>query len=131
MTTSSLSKSERTALWVDRLNRFSQSDHGVASFCASEGFSVPSFYQWKRRLRPSVDIAPTVTKRPKPAVSAEANNRPSFAEVETMRTIGIRVSLPGNVTLELGGRLDAVATVVREVLLTSKQLDSVAPTSEA
>jgi hypothetical protein len=131
MTTSSLSKSERTALWLDRLNRFSQTHQTVASFCALEGISAPSFYQWKRRLGPSVDIAPIVTKRSKPAASVEANSRASFAEVEIMPASGIRVSLPGNVTLELGGRLDAVATVVREVLLTSRQLDSAAPTSEA
>ena len=94
MTTSSLSKSERTARWLDRLNRFSQSDQTVANFCTSEDISVPSFYQWKRRLRPSVDIARPASKRPKPATSAEANNRPSFAEVEIRPASEIRVSLP-------------------------------------
>lgn len=138
MMTSSLSKSERTALWLDRLNRFSQSDQTVASFCASEGISVPSFYQWKRRLRPRVDVARPATKRSKPAAaaahssntSAEANHRSSFAEVEISHASEIRVSLPGNVMLELGGRLDAVATVVREVLITARRLDSLAPISK-
>ncbi len=130
MPISSLSKSERTTLWLDRLNRFSQSDHGVANFCSLEGISAPSFYQWKRRFQPRVDIAPVVANRAKPIPSA-VKNRASFAEVEVSPATGILVSLPGNVTLELGERLDAVATVVREVLLISGQLDSTVSTSEA
>jgi transposase len=36
--------------WIDRLQRFNDSDLSPAQFCASEGVSLPSFYSWKRRL---------------------------------------------------------------------------------
>jgi transposase len=49
-------------LWTDRLKRFRTADQTVAVFCAAEGVSVPTFYQWKRRLtRPAPPAdAPTV-----------------------------------------------------------------------
>jgi hypothetical protein len=37
-------------LWTDRLKRFRTAGQTVAAFCAAEGVSVPTFYQWKRRL---------------------------------------------------------------------------------
>ena len=45
-----ISRSDRVELWLDRLQRHSQSAQTIAQFCAAEGFSAPSFYQWKRRL---------------------------------------------------------------------------------
>ena len=45
-----ISKSERIELWLDRLQRHSQTNQTIAQFCAVEGVSAPSFYQWKRRL---------------------------------------------------------------------------------
>lgn len=105
MSALSLSRSDRISLWLDRLNRFSQSSHSVASFCAAESISAPSFYQWKRRRRRRVERPKPVACRRKPA-SAPAR----FVEMEIRPVAGcIRVSLPGNVTIELGDRLDAVA----------------------
>jgi hypothetical protein len=49
-------------LWTDRLKRFRSADQTVVEFCAAEGVSAPTFYQWKRRLArtaPSA-AAPTV-----------------------------------------------------------------------
>jgi transposase len=37
-------------LWRDRLARFARSKKTVAAFCAAEQVSVPTFYQWKRKL---------------------------------------------------------------------------------
>ena len=37
-------------LWRRRLERFEDSDLTVVEFCRVEGVSVPSFYQWRRRL---------------------------------------------------------------------------------
>ena len=41
----------RWALWGERLRQFSSSGLTVAEFCRQEHVSVPSFYQWKRRLQ--------------------------------------------------------------------------------
>ena len=45
-----LTNSARVQLWQERLNRQAVSALTIAEFCAREDVSVPSFYQWKRRL---------------------------------------------------------------------------------
>ena len=37
-------------LWRERLARFARSGQSVAAFCAAERVSVPTFYEWKRKL---------------------------------------------------------------------------------
>jgi hypothetical protein len=37
-------------LWRERLARFARSGKTVAAFCSAERVSVPTFYQWKRKL---------------------------------------------------------------------------------
>lgn len=37
--------------WVERIDRFERTNQSVAQFCAAEGVSTASFYQWRRRLR--------------------------------------------------------------------------------
>lgn len=37
--------------WKSRLQRFYDGNMTVADFCATEGVSIPSFYQWQRRLK--------------------------------------------------------------------------------
>jgi len=37
-------------LWRERLARFARSGKKVAAFCSAEHVSVPTFYQWKRKL---------------------------------------------------------------------------------
>jgi len=36
--------------WADRIDRFEQAGQTVAQFCAAEGVSPASFYQWRRKL---------------------------------------------------------------------------------
>jgi hypothetical protein len=40
----------RRQVWCERLQRFSESGLTVAAFCRQERVSVPSFYQWRRKL---------------------------------------------------------------------------------
>jgi transposase len=49
-TAPSRSRAATRQLWVERLERFPASGMSTAEFCAAEGVSVASFYQWKRRL---------------------------------------------------------------------------------
>jgi transposase len=46
------------ALWQQRLLRFERSGLSVSAFCDREGFSTPSFYAWRRRLRLDSPAAP-------------------------------------------------------------------------
>ncbi len=45
----------KVALWRKRLRDFPNSGLTVAQFCAQEGVSVPSFYQWRRKLNQHPD----------------------------------------------------------------------------
>ena len=36
--------------WRQRLRRFADSDLTIAEFCRLEGYSIASFYQWRRKL---------------------------------------------------------------------------------
>ncbi|MEQ1907007.1 MAG: hypothetical protein ABL888_22675, partial [Pirellulaceae bacterium] len=42
---------ERSRVWADRLKRFGVSGQTVTAFCAAEGCSMPSFYQWKQKFK--------------------------------------------------------------------------------
>ncbi len=49
------SQPKKVQLWTDRLSRFVKSEQTVRQFCRSKGISLPSFYQWKKKLATSDD----------------------------------------------------------------------------
>lgn len=104
-----MSKSERIVLWLDRLKRFHASGQAVAEFCRCEGISQPSFYQWKRRLLPSVDAVKS---------TRSGGSRGSFTElsVATKQPTFTRIQLPHDVVIELGCEQATVATVMDQLL---------------
>ena len=107
-----ISQSQRIQLWRDRLQRFSRANQTVAAFCSSEGFSVQAFYQWKRRLQ--------FANQSTPKDSTVQPQLGSFAELAVVASppVPIRVLLPGNVKIELGDQLEAVAVIVRTAIQT-------------
>lgn len=52
-----LSRAATRQAWIDRIERFSQSDLSVAQFCLDENVSAASFYHWRRKLSPAPDEA--------------------------------------------------------------------------
>jgi hypothetical protein len=80
-TPSRRSRASARPAWVERLARFVSSGLRPADFCAAEGVSLPSFYQWKRRL------------------AAEATELPAGQDA-TARLLPIRLPAPG-ATVEL------------------------------
>ncbi len=46
---------ERQMRWRQRLGRFSRSTLSVAEFCRRVQVSVPSFYQWRKKLAVTAD----------------------------------------------------------------------------
>lgn len=46
-------KSSKEEQWRARFKRFDASGLSVTRFCQIEGISIPSFYQWRKRLRAS------------------------------------------------------------------------------
>jgi transposase len=78
-------------LWRQRLLRFEHSGLSVVAFCNREGFSTPSFYAWRRRLRSDAPVAP---------------DGPRFLPVQVLASPSIEVVLPGGTVLRLTAGCD-------------------------
>ncbi len=110
---SGISKKERVKLWVERLNRQSSSGDSIAKFCAAEGISVPSFYQWKRRLAASVKTRSNRRPSSQPVSVAKA----SFAEIQIVdQPSPAIVSLPGEISIQLGRDPQIAGNIIDRVL---------------
>ncbi len=89
--------------WRERLQRFDHSQWTVAEFCDAEGYSVASFYQWRRKLKASVaEVQPQTSDRPASFVAVELE--PSA--LEPTQRVGLEIELPGGAV----ARLDHDAT---------------------
>jgi hypothetical protein len=83
--------------WSERLQRFATSGQTIAAFCQSEAVSVPSFFQWRRKLAVTSDNDPNPMGSPRPAQHAFVPVRiTSAAEVEVHLPNGVRIRLTGN-----------------------------------
>jgi transposase len=47
----SSARSAKAEHWRGIFDQFQQSGQTVQAFCTEKGLSIPSFYQWRRRLR--------------------------------------------------------------------------------
>ena len=99
----------KVKLWSERLARFRQGNQTVVSFCRSEGFSQPSFYQWKKKLASTGDSARSLG-----TLLATS----SFKEVELRSVIqtATTIRLGGEIEIQLGNDLPTVATVVAQLV---------------
>ncbi len=90
-------------------------------FCAQEGVSAPSFYQWRRRLTPFVE-------REKVARSRNGKRRsqksPAFASVSVVSSppTSSKIRVPGGIEIELGGNVEIAETVLKQVLSAARLL---------
>ena len=84
----------KMAEWRGRFERFRRSGLSVIRFCLGEKVSVPSFYQWRKKLaaRSAADTALT-------AAAAEAGE--SFARVRLVGAANVAAWLPGGTRLEI------------------------------
>jgi hypothetical protein len=94
--------------WAERLERLAQSGQTVAQFCQDETVSVPSFYQWKKKL---ADQASQSSSRAKSSPSAfrAVDLIPPSQSATTIR-------LANGIEIELGGDLRVVQAVVEQLL---------------
>lgn len=91
-------RAETVTLWMERLQRFEQSQMTVAQFCAAESVSQPSFYNWKRKLRSSPDpkalaVAKFVPVSFQPAPDCPTASHTS-ATIELPGGVRIRIEVP-------------------------------------
>jgi len=97
------------------MSRFVKSEQTVRQFCLDEGVSLPSFYQWKKKLTASDDSIAT-------SDSAVPNHRlpktNAFKPVElraAMQT-ATTIRLGGDIEIQLGNDLPTVVAVVEQLV---------------
>lgn len=78
---------QKDSEWRGRFERFRRAGLSVARFCAAEQVSVPSFYQWRRKL---------AARPPQSSVDPV-----SFAPVRLVGGASVAVWLPGGTRLEI------------------------------
>jgi transposase len=78
--------------WRQRLARFEQAGLTAAAFCSSEGVSLPSFYSWRRRLRP--------------AAAPDLADGPRLVPVRLLPTAPVELVLPSGALLRLAPGCD-------------------------
>ena len=122
---SRLTQPDRIQLWQDRLNRQVASRLTVAEFCQREAVSVPSFYQWKRRLSPRIESSTRHRRSRQPQQSLgnpAVAQQPRFTELvlhgsPTTACVSLPcVSLPGGITISLGSQAELAALIVDRLL---------------
>jgi hypothetical protein len=101
--------------WERRLQRFDQWTGTVKQFCAKEGVSAASLYQWRRKLDRNAPPGNSSGRRGRQRKASNVpQTGPSFvpvqvvgsAVVEVFLVEGARLSIPVDAT-------DAISTVVR------------------
>jgi transposase-like protein len=103
---------DRVVLWSERLRRYRRAGQTVAEFCRHEGVSVPSFYQWRKRL-----AQPSMNRRPKRVAPRQAHPLPAFQQVMLSGGAVVAVELPSGVRMELPAEhVQLVRAVVAELL---------------
>jgi len=92
---------EAWRVWRERLRRFAENRGRVAAFCEAEGVSVPSFYQWRKKL---ADCSATHGERHGARVphGSRSNSGASTKPVETaFLPVQIAAASHGPVEIEL------------------------------
>ncbi|MCM2374583.1 IS66 family insertion sequence element accessory protein TnpA [Aporhodopirellula aestuarii] len=90
-------RAETATLWTQRLQRFEQAQMTVAQFCAAEGVSQPSFYNWKRKLRSAQDPKAHAVAKFVPVTFQATPERPAPAPNHASATI----ELPGGIRIRV------------------------------
>jgi hypothetical protein len=114
------SDSAKVSVWRERLERFGKSEVKVKPFCAGEGVSVASFYDWRRKLEESsaghddqedCDLEPSHPSGHTSRVFAPIVVSPVPMPVSIRLPDGVQIDVPSE-------NLAAVRTVIGELLRT-------------
>lgn len=99
-------------IWRKRLRRYERSSLSVKEFCAREGISLPSLYQWKKRLADSED-------------TRGVGPRPQFQPVQVVADSSVTVEFGDLVSLRIpSSQVALVRAVVAELADAAKELGS-------
>lgn len=82
-----MSEDWKLSEWQRRMARFREAGVSVSAFCRTEGVSVPSFYQWRKRLE----------RLPRESSLAQGG----FLPVRLVTSASIVAQLPGGTQLQI------------------------------
>ena len=107
--------------WTERFARYEPSKQTVREFCRLEGVSVPSFYNWQRKLREDsfnarmcvTDSSTTADSRTLPSAF-----KPILLTSVTSATV-MTIRLPQGIVVELGQDRATIEQVLRQLLMHS------------
>jgi hypothetical protein len=96
-------------LWWERLARFARSGKKVAAFCSAERVSVPTFYQWERKL-----AAESLRRRSRRAgASLSVNRTGAFLPVRIEGATLVEMELPNGTRVRVpSGDLGAIGAAI-------------------
>ena len=94
---------EKRQQWLERMQRYVGSGLTVAAFCQTESVSVPSFYQWRRKLAPARDSVESSSPEP---------GKQRFLAVRIAASTQLEVHLPNGARVFLPGSDVAVLDAV-------------------
>lgn len=104
---------QKVAEWRARFERFQRAGKSVAWFCRGEGVSVPSFYQWRKKL-----ASQSASRSSRSAFrSAAGDERGAFAAVRLVGAASLIARLPGGTRLEIPVGDPRALTLVIEALM--------------
>ncbi len=96
-----IADSGKRELWRRRFREFDTGNWTVVAFCERLGVSVPTFYQWRRKL----------------ATPPRSDQTLTFVPVAISTPAGIEVHLPGGVRMTIASSDDpAIQSVIRAIL---------------
>lgn len=106
--------------WEQRLARFERGGVTVAAFCAREGVSVPSFYQWRRKL-----AAGNAGQR-KSGTASSVAGEVRFLPIELAGGISsVEVLLPGGAKLRVPSHEhEALRTILAALVHSQREAES-------
>ena len=91
--------------WLDRLRRFRRSNLSVTEFCRREKVSVPSYYQWRRKLADATSEA-GAGRQPATFIPVQVA---SPADLQVAFPNGARVTLPAPTRQHVQAFIESIA----------------------
>jgi len=86
--------------WRRRMSRFLRSQRSVVQFCRDEGVSVPSFYQWRKKLQQHSSAA-AIKDQTRHAATRSPHADNGFRPVHLVAAASVVVRLPGGTQIDV------------------------------
>ncbi len=113
------SKRSKRDQWTERFARFERSEQTVRKFCRDEGVSVPSFYEWKRKLHGGTGnsrLRGVASPRPTREAGNIASAFKPVLVTPFTQTLGVTIRLPHGIVVELGPDRATIEQVIQQLL---------------